>query len=348
MRAGRVLAMSAVLVCAATAAAQTGTVVVVNKAGSTVSLVDLKTRAVTATIATGEGPHEVAVSPDGKFALVTDYGPPRAAGSTIDVIDIAQGSLDRTISLAPHRRPHGIVWLPDGKNALVTSESDSAILVLNVDSGVVTAVIRTGQAGSQLFALSADGSRAYVTNLVSGSVSIIDVAARSTLKTAVLPKGAEGLALRPDGQEVWVTSRASNGITVLSANDLSVVATIGTGNYPMRIRFSPDGKFAFVTCAKSSELRVIDAATRKEVSAIRMQISKAAMHGATSAEGYEANTVPLGIAITPDGAWAFVALGAVDGIAIVSVGKRDIVGTVFVGREPEGVAYSPLVRKVSE
>jgi YVTN family beta-propeller protein len=348
MRVGTAVIAVGVFLLAATARAQSGTIIAVNKAGSTVSLMDLKTHEVTATVPTGDGPHETAVSPDGRRALVTDYGPPRSAGSTITVIDIAQGALDKTISIAPHRRPHGIVWLPDGKHALVTSESDSALLILDVDSGAVTSVIRTGQAGSQLISLTADGGRAYVTNLISGSVTLIDLATHAALQTAVIPKGAEGLALRPDGKEVWVTSRASDRITVLSAADLSVLATIETGSYPMRIRFTPDGKVALVTCAKSSELRLIDVERRKETGSIKMQVSKAAMHGSTSAEGYETNAVPLGIAMSPDGAWAFVALGGTDAVAVVSMSKRDIGWVGFVGREPEGIAYSPIVRKAAE
>ncbi len=232
MRVGTGIVAAGCFILAAAARAQSGTIIVVNKAGSTVSLVDLKTHALTATVPTGEGPHETAVSPDGRLALVTDYGPARSAGSTITVIDIAQGALDKTISIAPHRRPHGIVWLPDGKRALVTSESDSALLVVDVDSGAVTSVIRTGQAGSQLIALTPDGERVYVTNLISGSVTLLDLATHAALRTAVVPGGAEGLALRPDGKEVWVTSRASDRITVLSADDLSVLATIETGKYP--------------------------------------------------------------------------------------------------------------------
>jgi YVTN family beta-propeller protein len=59
--------------CLAVLALQ-GTLVVLNKSEASASLIDLATEAVVATVATGEGPHEVAVSPDGRRALATNYG----------------------------------------------------------------------------------------------------------------------------------------------------------------------------------------------------------------------------------------------------------------------------------
>ncbi len=57
------LVLTALLASASPAAA--GTLVVANKAEATVSLVDVASGEVVATLPTGAGPHEVAVSPDG-------------------------------------------------------------------------------------------------------------------------------------------------------------------------------------------------------------------------------------------------------------------------------------------
>ncbi len=330
------------------ARALTGTVVAVNKRDATVSLVDLATKAISITIPVGDGPHEAAVSPDGRWALVSNYGPGRVAGNTLSLIDISQGTLEKTITLGAHRRPHGLAWLPDGKSVLVTAELDSALLLVDIARGAVTSVIPTGEAGAHLVVLTTDGARAYVTNVAASSVTMIDVAARRAVKSVPLPAGAEGIALRPDGSELWVSSRTANRITVLSADDLSVRATIESGDYPIRIRFTPDGKLALVTFARSSELKAFDAATRAEVSAIAMRVSKAAMHGARSAEGYENKTVPLGLTVSANGAWAVVANAGVDAVSVVSLADYDITAVIFVGREPDGVAYSPVVRPPGE
>jgi YVTN family beta-propeller protein len=93
-------------------AANPGTLLVLNKADNTVSLLDLATKKSVATIPTGNGPHEVAVSPDGKIAVVCNYGSQDAPGSTLTVIDSPRASrCGRSIcsSIAGRMAPHGCV-----------------------------------------------------------------------------------------------------------------------------------------------------------------------------------------------------------------------------------------------
>ena len=58
----------------AAAHAHAATLIVANKAEASVSLVDLASGKVAATLPVGTGPHEVAVSPDGRLALIANYG----------------------------------------------------------------------------------------------------------------------------------------------------------------------------------------------------------------------------------------------------------------------------------
>jgi YVTN family beta-propeller protein len=345
MRVGLALAVACTF-AGALPAQGSGTLVVVNRSDGTVSLVDLASKAITATIPVGSGPHEAAVSPNGALALVSNFGPATAAGVTVTLIDIAAGAEVRTIALGRHRRPDGIVWLADGKRALVAAASDSAVLVVDAERGVI-AEIPTGQSGSHLLALSSDGAHAYVTNIGSSSVTMLDLAARRAVKSIPIPQVAEGIALRPDGAELWVSSPVANRITVLAAADLSVLGTIVSEDYPLRIHFTPDGKLALVTLAKSSQLKIYDVATRKEVAAIAMRIPIAMEHGATASEGWDSKTVPIGVTVSPDGTWGFVANAGSEGVTVVAIAKREVAAIIFVGREPVGVAWSPLVRNPS-
>src|SRR5690606_23278439 len=138
-----------------------------NKGAATAMLLDPRTGDTVATIPTGTGPHEVAVAPGGGLAVVTDYGG-QTPGSTLTVIDLARRAPSHTIDLAPHRRPHGVAWLPDTQHVVVTSETDSAIVIVNVREGRVVGAVRTGQLGSHMLALSTDGAYAYVANIGSG------------------------------------------------------------------------------------------------------------------------------------------------------------------------------------
>ena len=64
-------ALAATVLCGSAAQAQlTGTLVVLNKAEASASLLDVATGHEIARLPTGDGPHEAAISPDGRTAVV--------------------------------------------------------------------------------------------------------------------------------------------------------------------------------------------------------------------------------------------------------------------------------------
>lgn len=63
-------------------AAQAQSLVITNKQESTATIISLTDGKTVATLPTGQGPHEVAVSGDGKLAVVTDYGA-QVGGTTL-------------------------------------------------------------------------------------------------------------------------------------------------------------------------------------------------------------------------------------------------------------------------
>src|SRR5687768_3456595 len=102
------------------------TLIVANKAEATVSLIDLASGKVAATLPVGTGPHEVAVSPDGRLALIANYGTGGQPGSSLTLIDIPGAKVVKTIDLGEYRRPHGMGFIGNDR-ALVTSEASKEI-----------------------------------------------------------------------------------------------------------------------------------------------------------------------------------------------------------------------------
>ena len=86
---------------------------VLNKEDATLSIIDPATLKTVAQIPTGEAPHEIAASDDGKFAFVANYGA-RTPGNTLSVIDLLAQKELRRVDLGALRRPHGITFA-DGK-----------------------------------------------------------------------------------------------------------------------------------------------------------------------------------------------------------------------------------------
>ena len=118
----RGLAQIAFFAVLATAQTPSAALLVLNKEDASLAIVDPATRNVVGRVPTGEGPHEMTVSADGKFAFVGNYGG-REPGRTLSVIDLT-AQKERRVDLGPLRRPHGM-FFADGK-VYFTAESQQA------------------------------------------------------------------------------------------------------------------------------------------------------------------------------------------------------------------------------
>ncbi|NCN83941.1 MAG: YncE family protein [Sphingomonadales bacterium] len=245
-----------------------GTLMVGNKGEDSLSFIDLKSGKEIARRATGNQPHEIAISPDGQLAAVVSYG-----GDTIDIFDIAAREKIETVSLAPARRPHGILWLDDGRIITTTEGSDNITIVsppTDEEQARRVATIATGQKGSHMLVVTPDKARAFVTNMQSGTVSVLDLVTRT--KIADLPAGTEpeGLAITPDGATIWVADRVSDQLRVFDAQSLEQLALIETGPFPIRVAISPDGATAITSNLGDGTLGLFDVASRTPTGSIEI------------------------------------------------------------------------------
>ncbi len=318
------------------------TLVVLNKAEATASLLDLGSGAVRATLATGEGPHEVAVSPDGRTAVVGNYGTREAPGSSLTVIDIPRATVVKTIDLGEYRRPHGLLFLPDGRRALVTAEDNRAVLEVDIDKGAVLNAYATSQDVSHMVDVALGGRKAFVANIGSGSVSVIDLQSGVLIRTIETGGGAEGITAGVDGTHVWVTNRSADTVSVIDAESLEILAQIPCASFPIRAKATPDGKHVLVSCARSADIAVLDVATRTEVRRIPQDLRAVDTGDRLFGDRFGESSVPIGIVIHPDGKTAWVAHTNADVVAEIDLSSWKIVRLLEAGREPDGMAYSAL------
>jgi YVTN family beta-propeller protein len=295
-----------------------------------VSLLDLATKKPVATIPTGDEPHELAVSPDGKIAVVCNYGSSPTPGNTLTVIDVAARKSLRTIDLGKHVRPHGIAWLR-GNEVTVTSEGSKALLLVDIAASKVTAAIATDQLGSHMVALAPTQNRAFVANIDFGSVSVIDLEQHQRVANITTGSGTEGIAISPDQREVWAGNRDGNTISVIDVASLKVVATLPSASFPIRLKFTDDGKHVLVSNAQSAAVAVWDAATRREIRRIKLQEPKASRWGA-----------PIGILVATPLSRAYVATPNLDQVAVIDLKTWKVIDWLTTGHEPDGLGYSAL------
>src|SRR5580704_9055329 len=170
--------------CAFAPRACADTVVVACKSEFQLALVDPATEKVLVKLPTGLGPHEVTVSPDGRTAYVSNFGRYSVypagdtehdkAGNTITVVDLVNRKVKASFDLGTHTGPHGMIVSHDGKLMWVTTETPQAVLELDSASGKILHMWNTNQVRSHMIVATPDEKKFYVTNTVSGSVSVVD------------------------------------------------------------------------------------------------------------------------------------------------------------------------------
>ena len=324
---------------------------VLDKEAATAEIVDIASGEVRARLPVGEGPHEVALRPDGCVAAVANYGSGKP-GSSLTLLDLAAETVLRTLDLGAAVRPHGLAWESDGRHLWVTAEATGELLRVDTAAGDgPTVVARVGVGKSTLGHMVArqDDDHWFVSHIASGMVTPVQAVLVFSVDTgpdvsrpdwhAFEPvrsgEGAEGIAVRPGGRELWVTNRAEGTVSVFPFERGALVAEpaakLSCPGFPIRVVFTPDGTKALVSCAEAGEVEVYDTQTRVSLGRIAMPLAADA--------GPQASTDPIGITVSADGATAYVALSAADRIAELDLGGMAVLRTIPVGRVPDGIVW---------
>jgi YVTN family beta-propeller protein len=337
----RLRGLLVVTACLGILPANAETLLVVRKTGNAVDFMDPGSGLRLASVATGDAPHEVSVSPDGKRAVVSNYGTREQPGSTLSIIDLEQPHEIRRIDLAPHARPHGVAWFA-GDRIAVTTEGSSHLLVVDPATGRIVSEIETADETSHMVVVSADARRAYVTNIGPGTTMAIDLVTGRKLTDIATGAGSEALALTPDGRELWVAARADGHVAVVDTATLEVQARLPLPGIPIRIAMTPDGRTAVATCAGAAELVAFDVRTRTERGRAKVAVPLAA--GASErpfARLAPGSSLPVGLLISRDGRNAYVAATMGDQVVQFDIATLEALRSIDVGGEPDGLGSTP-------
>ena len=316
----------------------TGTVIVSNMNDHTATLIDAASGRVIATLATGEGPHEVAASHDGKWALVSNYGVRGKAGHTITVIDVARATVAKTIELGEAGRPHGMAFLPGDTIVAVTSEANKNVHLVDVRSGTVIKSLPTNGRTSHMLSVSAKGDRIVTGNISDGTISVLSLSGEP--KTIPVARQPEGIAITPNGNEAWVGSNRDSLVSVVDLATGEATALLRGFGLPYRLVVSPDGKTVVITDPMRATVSIIDAASRK----VRFTIDVPKDSIVATAE-VPGSPSPEGAAISPDSRWAFVTLQGRNRMVTIDLGRGVIVGWAPTGTWSDGIAFSRVVAR---
>jgi len=330
----------ALLSSPSTPAATSGTLIVANMRDNTASIIDIASRKTIAVVPTGQGPHEVAVSHDGKWAVVSNYGVRGAPGNSLTVIDVERAAVTRMIDLGQYQRPHSAAFLPGDAVFVVTSEASRNLLLVNFASGQVEAAIPTNASGSHMVAVTADGKRAWTTNVGDGTVSELDIAGRKYVTTMPVAGRNEGIAVTPDGALVWAGSNVAKTVSVVDTKASAITKSYPGFGFPYRMAVTPDGKTAIVCDPELSKIHFYDVATLNETGVL--DVPPDSVEATTEFAGQAA---PEGFIVSRDGKTMYIALQGSSRVAEIDILSRKITGRMMTGGSPDGIGYSQLTAK---
>lgn len=129
--------------------------------------------------------------------------------------------------------------------------------VLLTPSGPALAV----QARASAIAVTPDGSRIWVVNPDSNTVTAIDAVTESVLAEVPVGREPRTLAITPDGSKVYVACMGESRVDVITSATLSVAHTIAVGREPFGVAVAPNGARAYVTNSASDSVMAINTAT---------------------------------------------------------------------------------------
>src|SRR5258706_328506 len=282
-----------------------GILYVTNERGGDLSVVDVATKKVLATIALGKRPRGSALSPDGALLYVALSGSPIAGPgvdeSTLpppdkraDGIGVVDLKARKFLRLMPGGSdPDRVAVSADGKWLYVANEDVGQASVVNAENGDVVATVKVGGEPEGVN-VSPDGKMVYVTSEEDSAVFVIDaIKPRLVRKVEVGPRPRSTTFL-PDGSRAYVPSETGGEVRVIDTKTYKTLATIklkGEVQRPMSGVASPDGKLVYMSLGRGKGIAIIDTATNEHVGS------------------FEVGDRPWGIAMTPDGKMIFTANG---------------------------------------
>lgn len=291
-----------------------------------------------------DGPHNVAVSPDGKFYYVSiAHGTPYG---TLWKMAVDGDTLAGTAPLEMF--PTTISLTPDGDMAFVANSdfygdhpranpisviyTPQMSLLANLPACDMPHGVKVNHAGTFVYVTCMNSDEVLEIDRQSVGIARRHATGQGMGHTGTAAAGPAGhdcsptfVSLSADDKRLYVACNHGNTLQVLDAASFTLLKEIPTGAGAYNVEPSPDGRWVIVTNKKAQSVSIISADSLVEVARV-----------ATTKK------IPHGVAFSPDSRFAFISQesigtdpGAVD---VIDLQTRTKVATVAVPLQPTGIA----------
>ncbi len=287
-------------------AAGTGRIFVTNERGNTISVINSNSLEIETTIAIGDRPRGLGLSPDGKelyvavskenkikvldpvsLKIIREFvsgGDPDAFAvhpngniyisnedeAKASVFDPKSGELLAEIQVG--LEPEGVAISPDGKRVIVTSESTNMLHVIKAADNTIEHNILIG-ARPRAATFTRRGNIAYATAEISGEVAKVDMDSGKVLKTASTGDARskpKDILLNRDESVIYVAGGRANKVKVMDADTLEIRKMIPVGERVWGLAMNKAKSRLFTTDGISGTVSVIDTDKNEVIKTIKV------------------------------------------------------------------------------
>lgn len=248
--------------------------------------------------------------------------------NTVSVVDLDAAKVIKTVPTG--QRPRGMALTSDGKRLLVCLGDSDRIDIFDTTTWKVTGSINTPD--PEYAALRQPGDNPlYVSNENNALITVWDINTQKMLVQVPTGVEPEGMAVSPAGDLVVNTTETTNMAQFFSYATGKNLANILVPPRPRWAAFPSHGREVWVSSELGGTVTVVDTKTFKILDTIHFDVP-----------GLRSTFIqPVGISITADDKYAFVALGPANRIAVVSVPDRKVMSYITTGKS----VYDAKVQK---
>ena len=364
-----------VFVTAGLAFAQTPSpaLLVLEKADSTVAIVDPATLKVVGRVPAGPDPHEIEASPDGKLAYISNYGGSDSTLHTISVVDIVAQKPLTPIDLGALHSAHGLAW--GGGKLYFTAETNKVVGRYDPATNAIDWVLGTGQDRTHMVWVDKSLARIVTSNVNSGTISIIEqvnqrgpgpppgapaapsgvTAApvtvpggqtaissgpRKTWEVISVPsgRGSEGFDVSPDGKEIWAANAQDATVTIIYVDTIADLAEGRVSPHRQAAGTFPisvkgANRLKFTLDGKHVFVAGLGGGSTGNVAIVDTTTRKEIKH-------LDLGGGSAGILMVRGGTRAFIAVSGANKVAAIDLKTMEVTGYIQTGKGPDGLAWS--------
>ena len=305
-----------------------GLVLVANKGDNALGIIDpVAGRQIAEIPEGGVTGHEITTSPDGKLAYVPIYGNsgvgmPGTDGSNMVVIDLAARKVVGNVDFGKGVRPHLPVLGPKNGLLYVSTELERSLTIIDPATLKIVGSVPTGQPESHMFAITRDGRRAYTANVGPGTVSVLDLEARSVITIIPVSGQVQRISLSRDDSMAFTSDVTKPQLAVIDTATNKIKTWVPLPGLGYGSATTPDGKWLLIALPLVRQLGVIDLATLKVARTIDLPVK------------------PQEVLIAPDDKTAYVSIDQSGKVAVINLSDWRVEKIIDAGPGADGLAWA--------